>query len=279
MTKIRNAFLVSLAPAVLALALSVPTDVALAGVSDPADVAVLPGSWHADHAVSLGVRNLPLGASVTGEFGYGTLLWGEKKGQDFTYGYVRGVARLRTSGLINRVDASFEIRPISFVGIRGGYAVSQRWSDGSVADCSYAGCLGSVASPYAGASLLLGHAGVVFAGDVQWGMLTPSEQGKVFYDETLSLIGLQGGDHGLSTTAALTYCVPGSPWLGGALHMTDQMLGSGQSGTFAGAFGRYKSGSWAYALGAGSYASNINPRGLAVFAQVRWTGKPSLELN
>lgn len=252
---------------------------AAAETPDVPDAPVLPGAWKADHGVSVGVRNLPLGASVTVEFGYGTLLWGEKKSGEIKYGYMRGSAKLRTSGLINRVDASLELHPISFVGLRGGYAVSQRWSSGGVSDCAYAACLGSISSPYAGASLLLGHAGVVFAGNVQLGMLIPSENSSVFYDETLSLVGLQGGDHGVSTTLALTYRAAASPWLMGALYMGDQMVGTRQSGDFAGAFGRYQSGAWSYALGAGSYASNINPRGIAVFAQVRWTGGPSLELD
>ena len=231
-----------------------------------------------DYSVAVGGRTMPLGAAVSGQLGYGYLLWGEKREGDFRYGYLRPALRLQTSGVVNRAEVSLAIHPISFFGFVLGHSQGVRYTDPYTVDCATAACRGGLQSTFGKARLVLGHDRFFAGGSSRVDYYVPSRRDRPFADETSSLVGKQGGDR------LLTFDAFAGVWItpelaAGVLYRAERMIGTGFSNNHESAFARWKRGAWGVAAGAGLYQSSTQSRSPTVYGAIEWTGSPSIELQ
>lgn len=231
-----------------------------------------------DYSAGLGARNMPFGAALFGEVGYGQLLWGEKKEGQVMYGYARPIVRGRTSGFVNRAEMALEVFPISFLGFGGGFAYTSRNTDLATLDCTVVACTGGISRAYFETSLLLGHAGFFLGGSSRYNQLTPTVTDRSFGEETSNLAGSAGGDRLVSNEAFAGYSFSEN-WKAGVQWFGDHMISSGTTNSQESVFVEHRRDAWRFTVGLGMYESTTQLPAFTGYFLVKWTGIPSVGLR
>jgi drug/metabolite transporter (DMT)-like permease len=148
-----------------------------------------------DLAFDLGLRSYPSGAAAALQAGWNQKLWGSNESGDFRYGYYRLGARVQSSGVVNRADASFSFFPISLTGIELTTGMGHRnLKKISTLDCAVGECAGSVYRTSLRVPLFLGI-GKVFTRmryEYQWVKAPDAE--ALLADEATNLMLQAAGD-------------------------------------------------------------------------------------
>lgn len=202
------------------------------------------GSEGFDYSYGAGARTVPKGVSLNGEAGYGRLLWGNNGDGEVMYGYVRPVARARTSLVVNAAEAELQVAPVSFLVLSAGAGFTSRNVDTATADCAAADCRGSLGSQFTGGTLLLGAGGWVAGADLRLSWmrpLEPSAASRDFVDEDSALAGRGGGDRLLSHRFFLSLRMD-RRWALGGFASAQQMNNSSASNRSQGIFVRMTEG-------------------------------------
>lgn len=107
---------------------------------------------HFDLLAGASLRSYPsLGAELEIEGGYNQILWGEGPGasDNIMYGLARPSLSLLSSGVINGVNAKFELFPVSFIGMAmGREEIQSDYDEFTYFDCQLTRCKGSIKRDY-----------------------------------------------------------------------------------------------------------------------------------
>jgi hypothetical protein len=229
-----------------------------------------------DYSAGFGLRTLPFGSSLYGRGGYNILLWGGPKSEGFLYGYARPALQLQSSAVVNRVDLTLDLYPISFFGFRLGKAVSLRWTDTSTLDCNVLECRGDLSRAYIQMEVLGAYQKYFGGLWARLDTLEPSRKGRNFADETSALAGRNPSD-GLWTWEVLGG-YDAESWKAGLWLVFQGMSHSRARNDTEYAFVTVKRGDFDYTVAAGSYASSTRSRGPAFAISVKWNGREGLSL-
>ncbi|MGE4233084.1 MAG: hypothetical protein AB7F43_07125 [Bacteriovoracia bacterium] len=230
-----------------------------------------------DYSAGAAARSLPLAASVFGVLGYNQLLWGEKKENEFKYGFGRLSVRLNTSGVVTRPELMGEFYPISLLGFQFGYSISHRATSIDTLDCAAVACRGLLSRSFLGSKLTLGYWKFYLLGFFRADLERPSLKDRPYADEFHALAGKQGGDTVINTEAIFGFRFDES--IDAGIYFSEaHFLDSGNSNDLGSIFARKKWDNFRLALGMGMYRSSTQSRAWTTFGAVTWVGKPSLEL-
>jgi hypothetical protein len=240
-------------------------------------------SW--DQNAALGTRTVPFGGALTGELGWHTLLWGERKNpEDFHYGFLRAAARFSGSGFVNRGDAFLTIAPLSTLAFDfGGTARLRLVDEFATVECPGFQCRGWISGRF-GRIRAVGGVGPVFLlAATTWEHLIPENATLPFVDEQSALEGgdparVSNGDIRKEETLLLGAKVH-PQWNAGLLYQTSRMLRAGTSNRQLAGFARWQwTPNWALLGGAGTYASSTHSESLTLFLRAEWNDLRSPDL-
>jgi hypothetical protein len=221
-------------------------------------------------------QTYPLGGLLTGTVGYSKGLWkeaGKENEKDFwQYGYMRGMAELKTAGLINRLTAAVEVYPISILGLSvGGGTDLRNYNKFTDFDCGSLMCDQSLNFQFAQARLIVGYEkllGVITARYDQY----RAETGKQdFYDEMSYLVGRKGQDD-LRTLNVLALYRQDDTWAYGVLALYQQFIFSQSNSSSVFALVNYTEGPWRASLGAGEFHSSHQGQKPSLLFSLQYTG-------
>lgn len=231
-----------------------------------------------DLSLATGGRNLPRGASINVSGGYGHLLWGEKKDQEFLYGFVRPYLTLATSGLVNSYETGISIFPISILGFHFGRNESYRATTIHTIVCDFSICGGGLSRQFYKITGAVGYGSIFLTGQYGVSGIGVQSNLKSFADENSTLIGKAGGDDLLESDLALGYKID-ETLVAGLYYGEKKMLGTSNSNQTWLLIGRKKFGDYQVGGGFGQYQSTtyISP-GFTFALGVKWVPFPSIGL-
>jgi hypothetical protein len=228
-----------------------------------------------DYLIKGGGQTYPLGGIITAQAGYGVKLWEAgppAEGPQWKYGYLRPAIELQTAGTVNRASAGLEIFPISILGIRGGYGVSQRTlSYVQDFDCSEVMCDETLNYDYLQANLLGGYKSFILSVMGKYEKFTASESVKPFYEEMSYLVG-QADHDDLRTLDVFAGFQLSDRWTSGVRGIYQEFVFSQNNSSSMFAVGRYTEGFWQGTLALGQYKSSHQDSRFSAILSVSYNG-------
>jgi hypothetical protein len=224
-----------------------------------------------DYSVSLGGRSYPFGGAVFGHAGYSLPLWGEKKPGKYDYGFIYSSLNLSTNLLVNRAEGSFEVYPISFIGLGSGVSVTSR-NTGNYpgVDCGAQECNGALFRSWHRAKVYFGYRNFVGSASATYQNLGLLSSSRAFLDEIMAIRGNAGGDQLFNGEISLAYRWS-SRLVSGVHYQAAKMIHSGMRNVLADCFGSYLDDQWSWTLGAGVYESTLQALSPTTYFLVNWT--------
>ena len=228
-----------------------------------------------DYWAGAGARLLPQGGGLVAGAGYGVNLWGDSTSGSYNYGYLRPSVRGYTSLLVTQAQVELSVFPLALAGFTFGYLQSWRNTDFKTLDCAQISCRSRLGTSYLRIDVALGYEKyfLLLGGKMTW--LNPVVMDRPFADENTMLIGNQGGDSSLTSEATLGYKID-DRYSVGFYFSGDQMRDHGGSSNHESLFVRREIDSWSLLLGAGTYESVLQSRGITGYAVIRFVGLPSI---
>ena len=148
-------------------------------------------------------RTYPVGAQIAATPGLGLTLWGDTT--TWKYGYVRAVANLATSVVVNRAGIEFQLYPISLLGLSAGFDSGVRNFTPKYLDCSTYQCNGIINRKFLKVNAVGAYRGFVFSVMGRYEELKAIDSEKPFFDEMSLLTGNPVGEHVFTLNPALLY--------------------------------------------------------------------------
>ncbi len=201
------------------------------------------------------------------------VLWGDPETNPI-FGYVRGSAAARTSGVANGYRAQLEIYPVSLLGLTLGTQGLYRSVDAPGVDCVSYECRGWVQSHYLQIRSVIGFAGNFAQIQYQRDFFEARATLPIPLFDSMTMLPLVGsGDRARSWTAVLGRNFTPT-WAGGALWLHSKSpvtrTHTGNSAIFA----RWTPADLAYTLALGRADSTIAGVGAQALVTVSWWPKP-----
>ncbi|MBI2522236.1 MAG: hypothetical protein HYV97_17585 [Bdellovibrio sp.] len=134
------------------------------------------------------IRSFPQAVYLKATGGYSASLWEKRDKSPVLYGFVRPMASVRTSGIINAFDGRLEIYPISFFGIVGGRETVLRQAKSlDTFDCASIDCQGRVYKDYFGGRMALKFKSTFLMADMRTMALSFNHSNRRFSEELSTL--------------------------------------------------------------------------------------------
>jgi hypothetical protein len=228
-----------------------------------------------DYLIKGGGQTYPLGGIITAQAGYGVKLWegsAPEEGPQWKYGYLRPAIELQTAGTVNRASAGLEIYPISILGIRGGYGLSQRTlSYVQDFDCSEVMCDETLNYDYLQANLMGGYQSFILSVMGKYEKFTASDSSKPFYEEMSYLVG-QAGHDDLRTLDVFAGYKLSERWTSGVRAIYQEFVFSQNNSSSMFAVGSYTEGFWNGMLALGQYKSSHQDSRFSAILSISYNG-------
>ena len=224
-----------------------------------------------DYNVEADSRLYPVGAYLSGQFGYSVRLWGKQDAQ-FEYGYLRGELSLGTIGLTTGAVATLEVFPISLLGFYLAHSSFYRIDQSSSSyDCTTVACSGALNRTSISNRATVGFGDFFLSNLFRLEWVQGPRNDMPFADESATLVGATSSDRLFSWNATVGYQL-NSRWNAGIYAGTMSYLESQNANLITYVWAQYKPDPWAIALGLGRYQSSHDPAGFTAVLSVVWAG-------
>ena len=215
-----------------------------------------------DLSAGLQGRTYPsVGAMTFADGGYGHLLWGRKNSfEDWQYGFIRIGAKAGTSAVVNQLELSVDVHPVSILGIGFGKMWDSSDLEFNFFNCTESNCRNNYERDFGRVKALVGYKDFIWVNQLRFEEIKPSREDKPFTEYAQVMLGEAQGDRQQILQSLFAYRLDLTEMLG-VLYTHAQMEQLNQSARGYHLF--YQRPQWTGTLGfgVGYFESSVKPNG------------------